>query len=673
MDNLGKTKEQLVTELAQLRQRIAELEAGETGRKQIEEALYESETQYRRLFEAAKDGILILDSETGEITAVNPFLIDLLGYSQNEILGKKLWEIGPFKDIEISKIAFQELQRKEYIRYEDLPLETKDGRSIEVEFVSNAYLVEHKKVIPLYLEAYSERMRSAEALRASERKLKTLFEMLPVGISILDAERKTVYLNPALERILDIPTADLIRGDYQGRTYLRPDGTPMPAEEFVSVRVFREQREIQDVEIGVIKEDGQVIWTNVSAVPVELPDWKVVVVTSDITERKQLEAENQKLTEQFYKSQKMESIGRLAGGIAHDFNNLLVPIIGYTELGMLKLAPDSQLYANLKQIKGAGERAAELTRQILAFSRQQVLEMKTLDLNLVISEFEPMLRHMLRENIALQMRLVADLPPIKADKGQLEQVVLNLVVNACDAMPDGGTLIIETAQVVLDEVYVAKHLGAQPGPQVMLVVTDTGYGMDTATQQRIFEPFFTTKEKGTGLGLATVFGIVKQHSGNIWVYSEPGRGTTFKIYLPVTDVPAPTEGAADLGTDTLQSAETVLVVEDEAGVRLLVNEMLRMHGYHVLAAGDPIEGLELAATHEGHIDLLLTDVIMPHMNGQELYRHLALVRSDLKVLYMSGYTDNMVAYQGVLDQGTAFLQKPFTIASLLQKIRTVLG
>ena len=673
MDNLGKTKEQLVTELAQLRQRIAELEAGETGRKQIEEALYESETQYRRLFEAAKDGILILDSETGEITAVNPFLIDLLGYSQNEILGKKLWEIGPFKDIEISKIAFQELQRKEYIRYEDLPLETKDGRSIEVEFVSNAYLVEHKKVIQCNIRDITERMRSAEALRASERKLKTLFEMLPVGISILDAERKTVYLNPALERILDIPTADLIRGDYQGRTYLRPDGTPMPAEEFVSVRVFREQREIQDVEIGVIKEDGQVIWTNVSAVPVELPDWKVVVVTSDITERKQLEAENQKLTEQFYQSQKMESIGRLAGGIAHDFNNLLVPIIGYTELGMLKLAPDSQLYANLKQIKGAGERAAELTRQILAFSRQQVLEMKTLDLNLVISEFEPMLRHMLRENIALQMRLVADLPPIKADKGQLEQVVLNLVVNACDAMPDGGTLIIETAQVVLDEVYVAKHLGAQPGPQVMLVVTDTGYGMDTATQQRIFEPFFTTKEKGTGLGLATVFGIVKQHSGNIWVYSEPGRGTTFKIYLPVTDVPAPTEGAADLGTDTLQSAETVLVVEDEAGVRLLVNEMLRMHGYHVLAAGDPIEGLELAATHEGHIDLLLTDVIMPHMNGQELYRHLALVRSDLKVLYMSGYTDNMVAYQGVLDQGTAFLQKPFTIASLLQKIRTVLG
>jgi PAS domain S-box-containing protein len=401
-----------------------------------------------------------------------------------------------------------------------------------------------------------------------------------------------------------------------------------------------------------------------------------LAVIYDITTRKQLEAENERLAAQFYQAQKMESIGRLAGGIAHDFNNLLVPIIGYAELGLLKLDLDSQLHADLKRIKEAGQRAASLTRQILAFSRQQVLEMKRLDLNQVISEFEPMLHRLIGEDIALQTHLAANPSLIKADKGQLEQVLLNLAVNARDAMPDGGMLIIETAPVTLDEAYMTKDTDVlQPGRYVLLAVSDTGHGIDADAQQHIFEPFFTTKApgQGTGLGLATVFGIVKQHAGNIWVYSEPGRGTTFKIYLPLAQAPVSIVESESPEADSLDGTETVLLVEDEASVRQLVGDTLRAHGYQVLATGDPAKGLELAATHQGAIHLLLTDVIMPVMNGRELYRRLVRERSGLKILYMSGYTDNVIAHHQVLDEEIAFLQKPFTIRSLLQKVRAVLG
>ncbi|HRV92847.1 MAG TPA: ATP-binding protein, partial [Anaerolineae bacterium] len=304
------------------------------------------------------------------------------------------------------------------------------------------------------------------------------------------------------------------------------------------------------------------------------------------------------------------------------------------------------------------------------------LEIKQLDLNQVINEFVPMLRRLISEDIALQTRLADNLPPLKADKGQLEQVLMNLVVNARDAMPDGGTLIIDTAYVAPDEASVDKYLkGARPGPQVLLTVSDTGNGIDIELQPHIFEPFFTTKARGqgTGLGLATVFGIIKQHQGNIEVYSEPGQGTTFEIYLPVADAPISTEKVVAPNTRIVPGTETVLVVEDEAGVRQLVGDALRLHGYYVLIAEDPLGGLNLAATYEGPIDLLLTDVIMPHMNGRALYRQLAMVRPGLKVLYMSGYTDDVIAFQGVLDPGVAFLQKPFAIRDLLQKVRGVLG
>ncbi|MCB0035866.1 MAG: response regulator, partial [Anaerolineales bacterium] len=361
-------------------------------------------------------------------------------------------------------------------------------------------------------------------------------------------------------------------------------------------------------------------------------------------------------------------------GIAHDFNNMLVPIIGYAELGQMQLTPDSKIYTNLGRIKHAAGRAAGLTKQILAFSRRQVLEMKTLDLNEVVNEFREMIERLVGENIDLQIHLAAGLPPIRADKGQLEQVLLNLVVNARDAMPRGGKLIIETARITLDESYAMTHLGAQPGPRVMLAVSDTGQGMDTATQQHIFEPFFTTKGRGqgTGLGLATVFGIIKQHDGNIWVYSEPGHGTVFKIYLPLTEAANTPQETEYTQIEALQGRETVLIVEDEATVRQLVEETLRAQGYQVLVAENGDEGLALATVHKGTLHLLLTDVVLPDMDGRALYSTLTQQRPQLKVLYMSGYTDSAIIHYTELEDGVAFLQKPFTIHNLLRKLRGVL-
>ncbi len=409
----------------------------------------------------------------------------------------------------------------------------------------------------------------------------------------------------------------------------------------------------------------------------------------EIAERRRteiaLQASNRQLAEalnqlqqtqrQLVQQERLAAVGQLAGGIAHDFNNILVPIIGYAELGLMELSPDDPLYPDLQRINEAALRAASLIRQILAFSRKQVLEMRPLDLNEVVVEFKKMLQRIIGEDINLKTILAPALPPVQADPAQIEQILMNLAVNARDAMPQGGKLTIETGSVILDEEYAHKHIGALAGPHVLLAVSDTGVGMDAAIRERIFEPFFTTKPpgKGTGLGLATVFGIVKQHGGNIWVYSEPGQGTTFKVYLPqLQDVIQPGVTAAKLPVSTYGS-ETVLMVEDEALVRALAVRTLAAHGYRVLEATGPAEGLQIAAEHSGTIHLLLTDVVMPQLNGRQLYEKVAALHPETKVLFMSGYTDNVIIHHGMLDEGTNFLQKPFTVQGFIQKIREVLG
>lgn len=380
------------------------------------------------------------------------------------------------------------------------------------------------------------------------------------------------------------------------------------------------------------------------------------------------------LERQLQQSAKLKAVGTLAGGVAHDFNNLLTIISGYSEILLDQLPPSDPIHGLIDQIKQAGDRAASLTRQLLAFSRQQVLELKVLDINVVVSGIDKMLHRMIGEDVSLTTVLDPDLRHVKADSGQIEQVLMNLAVNARDAMPQGGQLTIETANVSLDESYAQSHMEVEPGPYVMLAVSDTGCGMDEATKARIFEPFFTTKGhgKGTGLGLATVFGIVKQSGGHIWVYSEPAQGTTFKIYLPRADGEAPT-GKSFLNHPTPVGNETILVVEDEDAVRAITVFALRSFGYTVLEANHGREALRLCETHQGPIHLLLSDVVMPELGGRQVADAVTAKRPEIKVMYLSGYTDDAVVRHGILHEQVAFLQKPFTPNALARKIREVLS
>jgi two-component system, cell cycle sensor histidine kinase and response regulator CckA len=394
-----------------------------------------------------------------------------------------------------------------------------------------------------------------------------------------------------------------------------------------------------------------------------------VCMALDVTDRKQLE-------EQFRQAQKMEAVGRLAGGIAHDFNNLLMVIQGYADLMTDRLPEGDALRRNAEQIQMAAQRATSLTRQLLAFSRKQMLAPKVLNIQSVVVDMEKILRRLIGEDVELQTSAAADLGLVKADRSQLEQVIMNLAVNARDAMPKGGRLTIETANVELDASFGETPAVVVPGKYVLLAVTDNGSGMDAETQAHIFEPFFTTKEKGkgTGLGLATVYGIVKQSGGYVWVYSEMGRGTAFKIYLPRIEEENPPAGRDQMpdAESVKRGSETVLLVEDEKGVRELAREYLEMTGYTVVLAEDGRTALELAAMHSGTIHLLMTDVVMPGISGRELADRVAKIRPGIKVLYMSGYTDHAVVHHGILENDAVLLQKPFTLSTLAAKLREIL-
>lgn len=393
----------------------------------------------------------------------------------------------------------------------------------------------------------------------------------------------------------------------------------------------------------------------------------------EIAERRKTELALLRSEEQLRQAQKLEAVGRLAGGVAHDFNNLLSVVLSYSALLLAELRPSDPHRPEIEEIQRAGERAAELTRQLLAFSRQQILDPQLLDFNLIVDNLHSILERVLGEDVELRLIRAGALDAVQCDRGQVEQVVMNLIVNARDAMPNGGQLTIETANVYLDEDYAREHPGVIPGPFVMIAVSDTGVGMDKATQARAFEPFFTTKErgKGTGLGLSTVFGIVKQSEGHVWLYSEPGAGTTFKIYFPRADGTAvavqPTSPPP-----SVRGGETVLLVEDEDQVRAVAAEVLRKYGYHVLEARSPGEALLVCEQHPVNIHLLLTDVIMPKMNGRQLAQRMLGMRPNLRVIYMSGYTDNVITHHGVLDSDVAFVQKPLTPLPLVTKVREVL-
>ncbi|MBF0103161.1 MAG: PAS domain S-box protein [Desulfobacterales bacterium] len=518
-----------------------------TERKQTEEALKSSEIQYRRLFESAKDGILILEADTGIIVDVNPFLLEMLGYSHEQFLGKRLWELGFFKDIVANQNNFNELQKHDYIRYEDLPLETSDGRRIDVEFISNVYLVNHLRVIQCNIR--------------------------------------------------------------------------------------------------------------------------------NISDRKREEKEKLKLQAQLNQSQKMESVGRLAGGVAHDFNNMLSVIMGYTEMSFDQMDKTHPLYANLIEIKNAAQRSADLTRQLLSFARKQTITPKIIYLNDIVAGMLNMLRRLIGEDIDMVWIPGANLWSIKIDPSQIDQILANLCVNARDAIENVGKVTIKTENISFDNTYCANHTECLPGDYVCLIVSDNGKGMEKEIQQQIFEPFFTTKEvgQGSGLGLSTIYGIVKQNNGFIDVYSKPGKGTIFRIYFPQY-AEKKTETQIKATQEIIpQGHETILVVEDEPALLEMTMMMLEKLGYTVLAASTPDIAMGLAIEHSEKIHMLLTDIIMPQINGLNLSKKLLSLYPEIKCLFMSGYTSNVMAQHGVLDEGMHFIQKPFSMKAIAAKIRNVLG
>jgi PAS domain S-box-containing protein len=900
-------------------------------RKEVEDALRASEARYRRLFETAQDGILILDAHTGFITDVNPFLISLLDYSREDFIGKTLWDIGPFRQIQESKEAFRELQQKQYIRYENLPLETRSGRRVNVEFVSNVYGVNGERVIQCNIRditarkqsqgilaaQVSELARQAKALEYKTLMLQSVLDSMAEGLIVADAQGSIVIWNPAASKMLGLGAANVGIQEWSPHFgfYLPDKVTPFPSEQLPLARAIRGEtssavmfvhnpefiedifveanasplkdergivnggvvafrditasmqaretlREYQRVVEGLeemilvvdrqyryvianraflnfrgvsaeqvvghfvddvvgkdvfgalIKEKmdecflGKVVLyemaydfpglgkkdLSVSYFPIEGPagveriacvlrditaqkladealrtseerfskafrnnplaiailteaegrylevndafldllgykrqdvigrtaadlrfwsepldrmemlrqlkDEQQVVkhhmqyrtakgevreaevwvesielagqpcllgITRDVTEIRQLEA-------QFRQAQKMEAVGRLAGGIAHDFNNILSVILGYSDLSLGLIGPENPVNRYLSETRKAAKRAALLTQQLLAFSRQRVVFPKNLDLNDVVHTVSDMFLRLVSEDVKIEFRPATSIGTIKADPSQIEQVLMNLVVNARDAMPTGGKIIIETGEAELDEGYVSRHPGSHVGRHVVLMVSDTGCGMDEQTKSQIFEPFFTTKAvgQGTGLGLSTVYGIVKQSEGYILVYSELGHGTTFKIYFPRLAEKADALVSLREEDELPRGSETILVVEDDETLREITVKLLQDAGYRVANAKDAKDALTIVAASPTEIDLLLTDVIMPGTSGTELIRQAEGGHPKLRSLLMSGYASDLVGRQGVLIHQGLFLEKPFTKKSLLAKVYSVL-
>lgn len=504
----------------------------------------------------------------------------------------------------------------------------------------------------------------------SEEKYRSLFENSKDVVYVSSKEGFILDMNPAFMELSGYSREEL-RSIRAENLYLEP------AKRGEFVAAMERQGFVRDYPLVLKRKDGKVLHSLVSAVAQRDKDGNIITyqgIMRDITAQRRAEEERKTLEEQFRQSQKMEAIGRLAGGIAHDFNNLLTVIAGYSGLALMRLKKGDPLLRHLEEIQKAVERAAALTHQLLAFSRRQIMAPKVVDLNTVIRELTKMLLRIIGEDIELATFLAGDLGGVKVDPGQMEQVIVNLAVNARDAMSAGGKLTIETAKVELDEKYTRNHATVQAGRYVLLAMSDTGTGMTPEVKERLFEPFFTTKErgKGTGLGLSTVYGIVKQSGGNIWVYSELGKGTTFKIYLPQVDEPLEEIKRKEESAEIPRGDETVLLVEDEEEVRKLAALVLQKQGYRVLEAPDAGMALLIYRQHAGGIHLILTDVVMPRMSGPDLIRQLEPLPAGMKVLYMSGYTDNAIVHHGVLDEGIDLIQKPFTPETLARRVREAL-
>lgn len=639
---------------------VANVLAEAIGRKHADDELRQSEARCRGAIEANMLGILFWEM-SGKITGSNDAFLEMVGYTREDLdAGRMSWtEMTPAEYRKLDEKALAELTasgvcatyEKEYIR--------KDTSRVPV-LLGCALLVGETPGGVGFALDISDRKRAEESIKRSESQFRALFENALDAVLIADDRGAYVDANPAACSLLGVTHDELIGRTIDDFTVQQAKPQAWPVWE-----QFLKEGGIGGG-IRLLKSDGEVLEVDFSATANFLPG-RHFSVMHNVTERRKLE-------QQLSQSQKLESVGMLAGGIAHDFNNLLTVITGYSELILKHLDKTNPLARNVEEIKKAADRAASLTRQLLAFSRKQVLQPRVIDLNSVVANIEKMLGRLVGEDMELCTFPSLALGQVRADPGQIEQVILNLVVNARDAMPEGGKISIETANVYLDEAYARSHIAVQPGWYAMLAVSDTGHGMDSETQKHIFEPFFTTKEpgKGTGLGLPTVYGIVKQSGGNIWVYSEVGMGTTFRIYVPLVEAEVTEPDANVEGPQSTVGTETILLAEDEEMVRKLVRESLKMHGYTVLEAANGPEALSICREHLGPIHLLLTDVVMPQMSGKELAEQLQLLRPDTHVLYMSGYTDHAIVHHGILDGNVAFIGKPFTPDALVLKVIEVL-
>jgi PAS domain S-box-containing protein len=642
-----------------------------TLRRRADTALRRSEERYRLLAENISDVITLYDLDLNAVY-VSPSVQQLRGYTPDEVIAQSVPDQLTPDSREFAMRAFSEemdMERRGQgdparARTLELELVCKDGTTVWTESRFSAMRDSSGTLTGLIgvSRDITDRKRAEKTLVETSETLRTLIDVSVLAIVALDVSGRVTVWNKAATRMFGWSAEEVL-------------GQPLPTipkdrhPEFEEGRRRNRSGEEVVYETQRRRKDGSLVDVLRSSARIADSDGLVLgtmAIFVDLTERKQLE-------EQLRQAVKMEGIGRLAGGIAHDFNNLLTVIGGRSYLLLSKLPADHAMRRDLLLIQQTGERAAALTRQLLAFSRKQTLSPAVLDLNDVVSGMKALLERVLGEDVALIMDLGPSPGYVTADRGQLEQVVLNLAVNARDAMLQGGQLTLATRQLDVDERYARQEVGLVPGPYEVLSISDTGVGMDAATIARIFEPFFTTKAvgKGTGLGLATAYGIIKQSEGHISVSSEPGNGTTFRIYLPRTG----TAGSGSVvveETATRRGTEVVLLSEDDANLRALTRDILESEGYTVLESRDTEDALRIAAQRDTTIHLLLTDVVMPHMNGRALADAVKVVRPPVKVLYMSGYTDDAIVHHGVLDPGTAFLQKPFTPAALARKVRETL-
>ncbi|HVP51056.1 MAG TPA: PAS domain S-box protein [Terriglobales bacterium] len=677
-----------------------------TQSKRAERALIESESKFRAVAETAASAIYIHDK--ARFLYVNRACEQISGYSRAELMVTSPWRL-------VHPEFIHEAQQREerHLRGEKVPsryefkLLTRSGETRWLDLNANHIRFEDQDATLAIAVDVTERKRAEELQRALYRiadqtsaatDLQAFYRAIHRTVGeLMDARNFYIALYDEDSGLLSFPyfadqedPAPAPRPLGKGLTeYVLRTGEPLLAspERFAELVRSGEVETIGAPSIdwlGVPVKKGDkpfgvlVVQSYTENVRYGARDMEILNFVGQhlatAVERKRAENALRQSEKQLWQSQKMEAVGRLAGGVAHDFNNLLTVIKGYTELMLSDLKPLDPMRPEMEEVQKAADRAAALTRQMLAFSRRQVLAPKVVNLNYLVEDMNKLLRRLLGEDIDLCISLDDDLGCVKADPGQIEQVIMNLAVNARDAMPRGGKLTLETANLELDQSYSREHAMVKPGAYVMLAITDTGSGMDAETLSHVFEPFFTTKEqgKGTGLGLSTVYGIVKQSGGYIWPYSEPGMGTTFKIYLPRVDEMAERAQARTQAPPGLGGTETILLVEDEEGVRGLTRQLLQRHGYTVLEAEHGQDALLLCERYSGPIHLLLSDVVLAQMSGRELVQRLTPLRPEMKVLYMSGYSDEAIFQHGVLEHGTAFLQKPFTTESLMRKLREVL-